>query len=118
MRTIILAVLLLTACTDSHDPQQSRTETPGSNHTFVEPAPPDIGDVSRHQSCAASPRRALSATEKCQLSALKNDCSRKADCFVTCIGSPDGIKAGGGCFHVCGHPVSSGNLPNDFYACK
>lgn len=65
------------------------------------PPPPDVGDIGEFHSCQAKPRRALSAREQCQIEKLAARCTPADDGLVSCITSPEGYKAGGGCSHVC-----------------
>lgn len=65
------------------------------------PPPPDVGDIGEFHSCQAKPRRGLSPREQCQIEKLAARCTPADDCLVSCITSPDGYKAGGGCSHVC-----------------
>jgi hypothetical protein len=62
----------------------------------------DFGEVGQYNSCAAVPRRPLSAQEHCQIEAYRSSCTKTNDCFVSCIASPDGYRVGGGCHHICG----------------
>jgi len=81
-------------------PAPSTTAAPAAADPFV-PPPPDVGDVGRYRACKATPRRALSERERCQIAALVAHCSPANDCLVSCLSSPGGEKVGGGCGHVC-----------------
>jgi hypothetical protein len=63
--------------------------------------PRDYGDLQSYQSCSATPRRALTEIEMCEIKALSRTCNPVTDCLVTCMSSPDGHKVGGGCYHIC-----------------
>ena len=119
MRFIVIAIFLSLSfgCSgprDAVDIQDVKVE-PSSNAI---PPPPDVGNVAVFASCLTQPQRELNNIEKCQIEALKSSCSKKADCYVTCIGSPDGTKVGGGCSHVCGMPPTTGTLPAAFFDCR
>ena len=105
----IALVLFLAAC--------DRTAPPVTSSRSVEvPPPPDVGDVGRFLGCRAEPRRALTERERCELKALASECTATADCYTSCISSPDGTSVGGGCEHVCSS-VQPGNRP-DTSACN
>jgi hypothetical protein len=61
----------------------------------------DYGPILQSLNCQAPVRRELSVSDKCVIDSLKKNCTRAADCMVTCISSPDGERVGGGCFHIC-----------------
>ena len=76
---------------------------------FIEP--PDVGDVMHFNGCSATPRRALTEFETCQIKAYSERCNPEDDCFVSCISSPDSPEVGGGCAHVCSLPLHKGGEP-------
>ena len=113
--TAILAASLLASCTADKPSQmegsavEPQPAPPSSSHQEQPPPPPppplwDFGDLDNFGSCKAEPRRVLSSKEKCQIEKLREDCTPAADCLVTCLSSPDGIKIGGKCDHVCFYP--------------
>ena len=113
LRLVLVILALLSSTCD-------RPEQPAVASPLVSiPAPPDTGEVSRYLSCKAEPRRQLTPRERCELEVLASKCTNSADCYVSCISSPDGPTVGGGCEHVCASaqpeplPDTSGcdNLP-------
>ena len=91
----IALFLFLTACDHT-------APTATSSRSVEVPPPPDVGEVSRFLGCSAKPRRAVTERERCELKALAAECTATADCYTSCISSPDGVSVGGGCEHVCG----------------
>lgn len=71
------------------------------NVAGVVPPPPDVGTVTRFKSCSIDLRRTVNESEKCQIEKLSARCLPADDCMVQCLSSPDGVKVGGGCEHVC-----------------
>jgi len=65
------------------------------------PPPPDVGQIGQFLACSAKPRRELSARERCEVEAFRSRCTALDDCYVSCINSPDGVRGGGRCAHVC-----------------
>jgi hypothetical protein len=86
---LVFSTLWLLAACDAAAPSQVSVE------------PPDVGAVTAFQHCRAAPRRALSVRERCVIAHYAENCTPAADCMVTCIASPDGVRVGGGCAHVC-----------------
>ena len=110
MRLIILA-LVVSALLGGCQAQDSATSPVGtseilSTSTKLPPPPEDFGDISHFNGCKALPRRTLSKQEQCEVRLLSNDCTRAADCLVTCTMSPDGLRVGGGCYHICFSPMT------------
>jgi hypothetical protein len=96
----IFPLILFVGC--SQDESKERHSLGVSDAaTVTTPAPPDVGDVTVFNSCKALPRRELTSKEACQIEHLKRVCSPSSDCLVTCLNSPDALKVGGGCNHVC-----------------
>lgn len=102
-RTLLMCMLLasMLSCNRS-----DTTELPLSDEVEPRSATPkgdsrDYGPIEEHLNCEAKPRRKLDVGEQCAIELLKKNCTRAADCMVTCISSPDGDQVGGGCFHVC-----------------
>ncbi len=89
------ALFLMAGC------MQETTPAPVSRVNSQELLPPDVGDISRFLGCSAEPRRDLSARERCEIAAFKARCNALDDCYVSCLSSPAGVYAGGGCGHVC-----------------
>lgn len=65
------------------------------------PPPPDVGTLTQFKSCSIALKRTINESEKCQIEKLSARCLPADDCMVQCLSSPDGVKVGGGCEHVC-----------------
>ena len=100
---VLVSVLVLTAC--MNDGKQNEQPKPLPS-VHVPPPPSDFGDIGNFHACAAKPRRVLSEQDKCYVELLSKDCTRAADCLVTCTMSPDAENVGGGCYHVCFGPAT------------
>ncbi|ALN64749.1 putative lipoprotein [Lysobacter antibioticus] len=97
---VALTLFALSAVGCGGTPAPSDATASAAADPFV-PAPPDVGDVGRYHACKATPRRALSERERCEIAALATHCSPANDCLVSCLSSPGGVNVGGGCWHVC-----------------
>ena len=110
MRPILIA-LVVSALLGSCQAQDNATSLEStseirSTSTKLPPPPQDFGDISHFNGCKALPRRTLSMQEQCEVRLLFNDCTKAADCLVTCTMSPDGHRVGGGCYHICFSPIT------------
>ena len=82
----------------------------------------NYGDYESWHQCSVKPQPGvvLSARERCEIEKLSARCNAADDCLVTCMSSPDGRNAGGGCWHICFetlHDLRSWNKPNDWERC-
>lgn len=82
-----------------------------SPKTAIPSPPQDFGDISHFNACKAQPRRVLNEQEQCEIRLLFKNCTKAADCLVTCTMSPDGFRVGGGCYHICFSPMTQLEWP-------
>ena len=111
-RFLIVLALLSTAC-DAKPLKEKAEHAPQQR---------DYGNINVYQACKAEPRRELSASDRCAILLISQNCTAAADCLVTCESSPDGYKVGGGCSHICFGPAGGhawDALPKiDFTSCR
>jgi hypothetical protein len=107
MKLLVLStsLLLLAAC-------GPRGPEPPGTTASMSPAP-DVGDIGAYHHCSATPRRALSERERCEVAAFRSRCTALDDCHVSCISSPSGSFTGGRCAHVCSRGPHRGAPPPD-----
>ena len=111
-RVLALALIILTAGCAGHPPSSHDQISKLESTTYIaDPIQLDYGPIDRFNNCKAAPRRELSGEEQCMLAVLVADCTKKNDCFVSCMSSPHGHTVSGGCYHVCGLP-SADTEPN------
>lgn len=121
MKSRFLLVLLLCIAGCAQDRNETARQVDGVRNTTSAsvPPPPDVGDVNKFHSCKALPRRKLTEKEVCQIDRLKRRCLPSDDCLVTCLSSPDALKVGGGCEHVCfSYMHKESALPEGYGDCK
>ena len=105
-----LAVCSLTAACGSRD-VDATGQPPVAASVPPPPTPPDVGQIDRFLACTAKSRRELSARERCEVEAFRSRCTPLDDCYVSCINSPDGVRGGGRCAHVCTFGFHRGEPP-------
>lgn len=91
---VAVFVLMAGGCT-------SKNQGDDSNVADIAPPPPNVGGVTQFKSCSIDLKRTIDESEKCQIEKLSARCLPADDCMVQCLSSPDGVKVGGGCEHVC-----------------
>jgi hypothetical protein len=104
----IALLVLLNGCSaprrDALAPFESETvitaEQWASIRAYIENL--DTGDSAHFNACKATPRRPLTAAERCFIAALSARCTEQDDCHVSCWNSRDGMSMSGGCYHRCG----------------
>lgn len=121
-RIIFLAALLLLSCEERPNSGAGRGGRDDNSVAEARSRVYDYGDIKNYNKCRALPRRNLSIEDQCMLSELAKNCTRAADCLITCESSPDGFKVGGGCYHVCFGPEAGNKWDDrpeiDFSKCR